>query len=388
MTASRLPLYGTVAALALTRIAFGFQLQTVASLGPEMMAVLLLDFAALGALIGTYLAPGIFVALPSGFLARRFGDRVVALGSAWLIVAGGVFAAVAVQEGWGVAAIGLGRGIAGVGSVGLSVMQSKIAADRFGPAQLPSAMAVLLGAFPIGIGLAQVVLPGLSAGYGMAAAFWAGAGLAGMAAVGLTFAWTEAAEAGPRVMAWPSRREMGLVAIAGAIWMVYNAAWFNFMAWMPSLLAVRGHAPWVADVVLTLGTWANLPAMLLGGWLAVRLGRSVIFIAGTLICTLCVAGPAVVDAPLLWGLVFGTVASMPGSVIVELGALSCRAENRAVGMGIFYITYYIGGAVMPAVCGAAADWAGDPAGALVVAGAVALLGIPLWFWHARLRAVA
>ena len=89
---------------------------------------------------------------------------------------------------------------------------------------------------------------------------------------------------------------------------------------------------------------------------------------------------------MLWGLVFGTVASMPGSVIVELGALSCRAENRAVGMGIFYITYYIGGAVMPAECGAAADWAGDPAGALVVAAAVALLGIPLWFWHARLRA--
>jgi len=86
--------------------------------------------------------------------------------------------------------------------------------------------------------------------------------------------------------------------------------------------------------------------------------------------------------------IFGTVAAMPGSLIVELGALSCRAENRAVGMGIFYVTYYIGGAVMPAVCGAAADWAGDPGGALVVAAAVALLGIPLWFWHARLRAAA
>jgi predicted MFS family arabinose efflux permease len=267
-------------------------------------------------------------------------------------------------------------------------MQSKIAADRFGPTQLPSAMAVLLGAFPIGIGLAQLVLPPVSAGYGLAAAFWAGAALAGVAAVGLTLAWTEPAEAVPRSMAWPSRREVGLVAIAGAIWMVYNAAWFNFMAWMPSLLAVRGHAPWVADAVLTLGTWANFPAMLLGGWLAVRWGRSFVFIAGTVICTLSVAGPAVVDAPLLWGVVFGTAAAMPGSLIVELGALSCRPENRAVGMGIFYITYNIGGAVMPAICGAAADWAGDPGGALVVAAAVALLGIPLWFWHARLRAAA
>ena len=90
---SRLPLYGTIATLALTRIAFGFQLQTVATLGPDLMLALALDFAALGGLIGAYLAPGVFVALPSGFLARRFGDRAVAVGSAWLIALGGGLAA-------------------------------------------------------------------------------------------------------------------------------------------------------------------------------------------------------------------------------------------------------------------------------------------------------
>jgi MFS family permease len=207
-----------------------------------------------------------------------------------------------------------------------------------------------------------------------------------VAALLFTLAWTEAPSAGPRTLAWPSGREMALVGIAGLIWMAYNAAWFNFMAWMPSLLAVRGHAPWVADVVLSIGTWANLPAMLVGGWVAARYGRGRVFVAGTIVCTLSVAGPAVLDTPILWGVVFGTVAAMPGGLIVELGALSCRPENRAVGMGIFYITYYIGGAAMPALCGAAADWTGDPGGALVLAGAVALVGIPLWFLHARLRA--
>ena len=268
MPASRLPLYGTIATLALTRIAFGFQLQTVATLGPDLMTLLLLDFAALGGLIGAYLAPGIFVALPGGFLARRFGDRVVAVGSIWLIVLGGVIAAVAVQRGWGTAAIGLGRVVAGIGSVGLSVMQSKMVADRFSPRQLPMVMAVLLGSFPIGIGLAQVVLPTLAASHGVAAAFWLGAALAGVSAVLFTLAWTEAPHASPRTLAWPSRREMGLVAVAGLIWMVYNVAWFNFMAWMPSLLVARGHPAWMADTVLTIATWANLPAMLVGGWAA------------------------------------------------------------------------------------------------------------------------
>ena len=383
---SRLPLYGTIATLALTRIAFGFQLQTVATLGPDLMLALALDFAALGGLIGAYLAPGVFVALPSGFLARRFGDRLVAVGSAWLIALGGVVAALAVQQDWGSLAIALGRGIAGIGAVGMSVMQSKMAANRFGPKDLPAAMAVLLGAFPIGIGLAQVVLPPIAAAHGVASAFWLGAGIAGIAALFFSLAWTEAPNASPRTLAWPSLHEATLVGIAGLIWMVYNAAWFNFMAWMPSLLAARGHPSWVADVVLSLGTWANFPAMLLGGWAAARFGRSFIFIAGTVVCTLSVAGPAVIDAPILWGIIFGTIAAMPGSLIVELGALSCRPENRAVGMGIFYITYYVGGAIMPALCGAAADWAGDPGGALVLAGLVALLGIPLWFLHARLVA--
>jgi MFS family permease len=381
-----LPLAGTIASLALTRLAFGFQLQTVATLGPDLMLLLALDFAALGGLIGAYLAPGVFVSLPSGFIARRFGDRAMAMGSAWLLALGGVLAALAVQQGWGAGAIGLGRALAGIGAVGMSVMQSKMAADRFGPEHLPIAMAVLLGTFPIGIGLAQVVLPPVAAAHGIAAGFWVGAAVAVAAAALFTLAWTEAPEAAPRSLAWPSRREMGLVAVAGLIWMVYNAAWFNFMAWMPSLLAVRGHAPWVADVVLSIGTWANMPAMLLGGWVAARWGRWPVFLVGTLVCAGSVAGPAFVDSPIAWAVVFGTIAAMPGSLIVEKGAVSCRAENRAVGMGIFYVTYYIGGAVMPALCGAAADWAGDPGGALVLAGAVSLAGIPLWLWHGRMAA--
>jgi hypothetical protein len=109
-----------------------------------------------------------------------------------------------------------------------------------------------------------------------------------------------------------------------------------------------------------------------------------VFLVGTLVCAGSVAGPAFVDTPIAWAVVFGTVAAMHGGLIVELGALSCRAENRAVGMGIFYVTYYIGGAVMPAICGAAADWAGDPGGALVVAAAVSLAAVPLWLWHGRM----
>ena len=74
-------------ALALARIAFGYQFQTVATLGPDLVALFHLSYTALGTLIGAYMLLGMFVALPLGFLGRRFGDRpVLASGLALMVV--------------------------------------------------------------------------------------------------------------------------------------------------------------------------------------------------------------------------------------------------------------------------------------------------------------
>ena len=66
-----------LAAVALARIGFGYQYQTVATLGPDLMRLFRLDYATLGTLIGSFMLLGGFLALPLGLLARRFGDRLV-----------------------------------------------------------------------------------------------------------------------------------------------------------------------------------------------------------------------------------------------------------------------------------------------------------------------
>ena len=60
-----------LAAIALARIGFGFQLQTVGSLGPMLRDLFHLDYTALGALIGAYMVAGVFAALPLGLLGRH-----------------------------------------------------------------------------------------------------------------------------------------------------------------------------------------------------------------------------------------------------------------------------------------------------------------------------
>ena len=374
--------WATLAALVLARICFGYQLQTVATLGPQLVSAFHIEFAGLGALIGSYMLAGVLVAIPWGFLARRMGDRTTVTLGLLLMTLGSLIAAGAGTPFW----LASGRVVAGAGAVALTVIQGKIVADRFTGRQLTLTMGTLTGAFPLGIGLAQITEGPLVASFGWPTAFLAGAALSAMAALYFSLTYSPAPRPAGRTLAWPSRRECALVIVAGLIWTSYNAAYFNFLSYMPSWLAAHQQPRWVPNTVLAFATWGNLPAILLGGAMAIRFGRAKVFVAGTLIAACAVAGTTLADWPLLWAALFGTLGAMHGGLIIELGTVSARPENRAVGMGLFYTTYYMGGAAIPTLCGLAADAAGSAAGAFLCAAALSLLALPFYALHRHLAA--
>ncbi len=156
-----------LAAIAIARAGFGYQYQTVASLAPDLMRLFRLDYATLGTLIGAFMLLGAFLALPLGLLARQLGDRLVLGGGIGLMVAGPVISAAAADP----VGIGLGRGIAGAGAVAMIVLQNKIIADWFSGRRFMWAISASVAAYPIGVGLAQLVLPPLALGWGWQAAF-------------------------------------------------------------------------------------------------------------------------------------------------------------------------------------------------------------------------
>ena len=373
----------TLAAMVLARVAFGYQLQTVASLGPELRAAFGLEFATLGTLMGIYLVPGVVAAMPSGFLGRRFGDRATIVAGMALMVIGSLISAASP----GPIGIGAGRVLSGFGAVALTVLQPKAVADRFTGKSFTTAMGVLIGAFPIGIGLGQISHAPLAHAFGWQAAFLAGAAMAAAAMVVCLVSWTNLpGSASSRAMHWPSRREIIRLTLAGLIWTSFNAGYFNFLGYLPSVMAARGHPTWMTDIVIGMATWGNLPTMVFGGAIAGRwFGPVPVFLAGAVLEAITVAGMGVLDWPLIWGVLFGTVASMHAGIIVGWGALSARPENRAVGMGIFYTTYYLGGTIVPALCGRAADYVGNASGAFVCAGVLSAMAVPFWWLHRRMR---
>jgi predicted MFS family arabinose efflux permease len=368
--------------VALARIGFGYQFQTVATLGPDLVSLFHLSYAELGTLIGSFMMSGAFAALPLGLLARRFGDRLILAGGLALMVVGALIAA----WGGGPDGIVFGRVVSGLGAVAMVVLQGKIIADWFTGRQFMMAISVSVCSYPIGVGLAQLVLPPLAARYGWPSGFLSGGAMLAIALVLFVASYRPSPhlQPPPRAFRLPSGRECLLLAIAGLTWTAYTAGYAGYTSYVPSLMDVRGESLALTGLVMAIATWGNVPATMSGAGLAARFGGLRILIIGTAALVIGQAGTAWTDMPVFWAVIVGVLGSIHPGVIMAVGTLSARPENRAVGMGIFYALYYAGGSVGPTICGWAADMQGGPGGALLAAAAISALALPLFLLHRKL----
>jgi MFS family permease len=373
-------------ALALGRVAFGYQFQTVATLTTDLVGRFGLNYARIGSLIGTYNLLGMFIAVPLGLLGRRFGDRWV-LGAGLLLMTAGSCISAWSDTPSGIA---IGRAAAGAGAVAMIVLQGKIIADWFSGPRFMIGISVSVSAFAVGMGLAGLVLPPVLQAFGLRGAFLSGALPAGVALLLFLGSYRTPPHAAPvpRRFSLPGRRECLLLVIAGLAWTAYTSGYSAFLSYLPASLAARGYGAGLTGVVMTVATWGNVPAILFGGGLAARYGGLRIFLIGTACLVIGMVGGAVAGWPLAWAVVLGVFGAIHPGVIMAIGTLSARPENRAVGMSLFYTLYYLGGSLAPMLCGAVADHAGRPEGGLLAAAAISVLAVPIYMLHRSLASHA
>lgn len=380
------PHWRALLVLAAARTSMGFQFQSLASVSPGLMADLGLSYADLGTLIGLYFLPGVVVALPGGALGRRFGDaRMVTLGLA-LMAGGGALTAAATDGG----TLAAGRLVSGVGGVLLNVLMAKMVTDWFaGQRELTLAMAVFVNSFPVGVGLALITLAPLATAAGWAAGMAAAAAFALGAMLLLRLGYTAHPNDGRGGAPGAGRLPPGvaaLVCLAGAIWGIFNGAFGVMFGFAPSFLAQAGFAPAPAGAVVGLATWAVVVSGLGGGVLAQR-GTSpgwlmAVGAAGWALCLVLLAvgappAPMLLAAGLLMGLPIGVIMALPAQVL--------RPEQRAIGMGLFYVWLYIGHGGLPPLAGWVQDRSGSPAAPLLLCAALVLAMLPmLWLFRAGL----
>ena len=382
-----------LAVLFLARTAMGFQFQSVASVSPFLIDELAIDYAMLGTLIGLYMLPGILFALPGGVLGQRFGDKHVVLAGLVMMVLGGALVGIADDYATAV----LGRTLSGCGGVLLNILLAKMTMDWFARRELVLAMAILVNSWPFGIALALVSQSAAAVAFGWPVVLY---GTAVLALV--SFALIAVGYRPPPDLAAPvqttgrlfalGRAEFGGVSLAAVAWTLYNVGLILIVSFGPTFLTARGLPLEEAAWMVSLGTWLGIGTVPLGGYLAQRWGRPNLVMAVSL--TAAVAICAILpwaDSPLLPFIAFGVFAWAPAGPIMALVSETLRADDRALGMGLFYTWYYAGMGTLPPLAGLARDLSGSPAAPVYFAGAMmlcALACVGLFRLHRRAVATA
>ena len=351
----------------LTRTSMGFQFQSVASVAPLMIADLRLSYAQLGTLIGLYMLPGAFFALPGGVIGQRFGERRVVVAGLALMVAGGVLTAGAGGFGTAVA----GRLLSGVGAVVMNILLAKMVSDWFAGKELSTAMAIMLTSWPVGLGLAAATLGGVAAGTSWRTAVMA---TAVVAALGLLMMLlcrdAPGGSSGPQ-RAVLRRRELWLSITGGFAWGCFNASLVAIIAFGPGLLIARGATLGDAGRVVSLAIWVTMLSVPLGGYLTDRLKRpTLLIVTGSLVAAGTVLLlPVLAHAVLAFCLVGLAIGAPPGGLMALLPR-TLPPERLATGFGVFYTVFYVMMALTQPAAGLVRDVAGDPAAPIVFAALV------------------
>ena len=365
-----------LALIFVTRVSMSVQFQSIASVGPLVVDDLRLSYAQLGTLVGLYLLPGVALALPGGLVARRFGERRTVVWSLGIMVAGGLLTAW--SESFAMAATG--RMLSGAGGVLMNMALIKLTADWFAERELATAMAVMLTAWPFGLGAAVASLGALATATSWRLAIVVASATALLGMLLMAFVFRDppiraAAGASARLRG----RDVGLAVTSGAAWGIFNVALVVVIAFAPPMLVARGFALGHAGLVASLAIWVSILSVPLGGLLSDRLGRpDLLIVVGSAVATVLVlalpAMPRAVLALLLLGIVVGAV---PGA-LTSLLPRALVAERLAVGLGVSYTTFYVVMAAGQPVAGLARDLTGDPAapvGVAAVAFALTVLGL-------------
>jgi predicted MFS family arabinose efflux permease len=366
-----------LAVLFLARTAMGFQFQSVASLSSFVITDLGIDYTQLGLLIGFYLLPGIVIAYPSGLLGRRFGDKQGAMLGMTLMVIGGVLTGTSHDY----EIFLLGRLIGGTGAVLLNVLLMKMATDWFVGREIGTALALLVSSWPIGIGVALIVLPQLALNFSAATAFSVTAVAAALVLVLIAAIYrvpTTAADTPPPIEGrglGVSTRELGLVTMAGAVWALFNVSYIILVSFTPPLLIAHGISVKAAGIATSLASWTIIPMIVLGGILLDRIGHA----TALMITSLAVLGLSIMLMPSTSSFALiafmGAVGGLPCAAMLVLPVEVLRPQSRGPGMGIFYTWYYVGMALLIPVAGYVRDLTGDPAKPLTFAGCLVIAAI-------------
>jgi len=354
------------------RTSMGYQFQSIGSVGPVLVEHLAIDFMMLGTLIGLYKFPGLFLAYPGGLLGQRYGMKSISVLGLFLMATGGLVSAYADTY----FLISTGRIVAGTGAVLFNVLSAAIVANWFANKELTLAMAIHVNSWPFGIALGlatQAMLlevTSLAVMMLLTALFCAVGWLLLIAVDAEPKASSPLpAVVQPGMVHALDGRAFLLVSLAAMVWLFFNAGLILVVGFAPAFLVAQGLSVTEAGLISSIGTWLGIATIPIAGYAVHRWGRANETMSVFLIRGGCVAAMIPwVDSWYVMFALFGLIAWTPAGPIVSLPVAHLTAENRGVGMGVFFSYYYLGIGLFPTLAGWMRDTTVSPGSPIMFAG--------------------
>ena len=367
-----------LALLFFARASMAMQFQSIPSISTLLVEELSFNFTQIGLLIGLWMLPGVFIALPGGLLGQRFGDKLVVIAGLGMQVLGGLLLSTANAFQMAFA----GRLLGGVGAVVFNVQLTKIVNDWFAKKEIATSMGILMTAWPFGIALALFTLGHVATIWDWRMAIYLTAGYSFLSLLLVAMLYhdqptVEPKGLAPRLHLWViSRRELIMIVSAGLVWALPNAGFIILMGFMPAFLVSNGMEIAKAGMLVSLASWITIGSIPLGGWFTDRTGRVNSFIIGgvllnALFIFLVPLGASVMICVLLLGITMG---GWPGA-IMALPNQVLSPRGRSTGFGVFYMVFYGIVAALVPIAGWLRDFTGEATASVLFGGVLMVLTI-------------
>jgi len=361
----------SVLMLAAARVTITLQLQTVGSLAADLEYHFSLDSANIGLLLGLYLAPGVLVALPAGYLGSFVSEKAAArLGFLSMTMGGLVFAIAPTAN-----LLFVGRLVSGIGAISANLALTRAVAERFEGQRAPFAMAIFANSWPVGLALGAASIGPLAR---VSDWRWASGSVAIAAIVALLLCERviRISPGIPLARRLPPPREAVAISLAGITWGLTNSVFIITVTFAPTMLKANGFGVAAAEGVTVAIIAIGAICVPLGGYLVHRGFNEARLVRGSLGCWFIVL---ILMAVLpswftLLTLITAALSALPAGALLALPGRLMGETSRAVGMGLFYTWFYALFGLLPWIAAAATD-AHGPVGSWIVCAGYILIAV-------------
>ena len=315
-----------------------------------------------GLLMSLFALPGVFVSLPAGMLADRYGVKLVGLISMLLTIAGALFVATGNSFGMVLA----GRIIVGTGASSLVIIVPQAIAQWFVDRDMGVAMGIFNTAMPIGTIVSLNAFPVLAGAWGWRSGIWATILFTALALTIFAIFYRRPPDI-PGKERGVKRPVSGMGAVGFPIWLVggawafFNASIISLFTFAPDFMVTKGFGLGSAGLdtsLVMVGAMVFSPVI---GFVVDRVGWKELFIVlgGIGMASFLTLLPGVSHNFGLLFLFVGFTAALIPAPVFSLAADVVNPEQLGMGYGILSMLNNVGIFLGPQLVGLSRDATGS-----------------------------